>query len=491
MSQYKPDNPNLIYLAQVDFTKDYSHGIHAVLPLGLLAVGTVLQKREFQIRIVHILENDIDCLISELTKNRPLFVGFSVMTGSQTYHSALASKRIKENLHIPIVWGGPHPSLLPEQCLSEPYIDFVVIGEGEETIIELTEAILYGEKDFDNIKGIGFSLNEKEYKVNEPRSFIKNIDNLTLNYELLDMNQYIFRVGYKNRVVAYKSSRGCPFNCGFCYNLVFNKRQWRAMSAEAVIEDIEWLKKRYHIDGVKLYDDEFYINKERAVQILQKIGIPAHSEIRIDMVDEELAKLWKETNHLELLIGIESASNRLLKLINKGYTVETIRKGADLLSRHNIRTTYSAIFGLPTETPEEFQDTIELLLDIYQTHKNCGFTVGAYLPYPGTSLYDLALKLGFQSPETTEGWGAVDRFRDTFASPFCDIKRVFKIREYFKFLVYHIPVLSRWFEFRLRSNFYRFSFDIPITEFLASKAIRGEGLIGGALRKAHTILNLK
>ena len=184
-------------------------------------------------------------------------------------------------------------------------------------------------------------------------------------------------------------------------------------------------------------------------------------------------------------------SNRLLKLINKGYTIETIKEGVEILARYNIRATYSAIFGLPTETPEELQATIALLLDIYRIHKNCGFTVGAYLPYPGTSLYKLALKLGCQAPETTEGWGTVDRFRDTFESPFCDIKTVFKVREYFKFLVYHIPILSRWFEFRLRNNFYKFPFDIPLTEFLASKAIRGEGLIGGTLRKAYSVFGLK
>lgn len=115
--------------------------------------------------------------------------------------------------------------------------------------------------------------------------------------------------------------------------------------------------------------------------------------------------------------------------------------------QNTIQVLMSGLFLFqPTETPEELQATIDLLLDIYRKHKNCGFTAGPYLPYPGTSLYDLALKLGFQEPKMTEGWGAVDRFRDTFESPFCDIKTVFKIREYFKFLFYRIPILSKWFE---------------------------------------------
>ena len=123
-----------IILVQINHSEDHSEKI---LPLGILSVGSALKKSGFDVELINITENEIDEMAKLLVNKKPLYLGLSVMTGRQTAHSAKLSQKIKIlSPLLPIVWGGIHPSLLPEQCLSEDYIDYVVIGEGEETAIE-------------------------------------------------------------------------------------------------------------------------------------------------------------------------------------------------------------------------------------------------------------------------------------------------------------------------------------------------------------------
>ena len=138
------------------------------------------------------------------------------------------------------------------------------------------------------------------------------------------------------------------------YNKVFNQGKWRTWSVDVVVEDINFLKKEYGVDAIKFYDDNFFINRQRALEILEKIDLPSHIEVRIDMITEDLVEKLKELKVCDSLIGIESGSNRILSLIDKGYTVDKIKQGVKILAKHDLYATYSTIVGLPTETKEEF-----------------------------------------------------------------------------------------------------------------------------------------
>ncbi|HUT96489.1 MAG TPA: hypothetical protein VMW82_02900, partial [Candidatus Paceibacterota bacterium] len=151
-------------------------------------------------------------------------------------------------------------------------------------------------------------------------------------------------------------------------------------------------------------------------------------------------------------------------------------------------TTYSTIVGLPTETEEEFNKTLDLMSWVHQIHPRAGFTLGAYLPYPGSLMYKFAIERGFNSPTKTEDWGSIDRFRKDFSSPWIDSKMVWKIREYFKFFSYKVGLLNKWVEYRIRNKFFKLAFDIPIIEYFAGLAIEEKGLIGKLLRKIHTLI---
>ena len=474
----------MIALIQINYSKDHSE---VTLPLGILSVGSALKKSGFDVKLINITEKEIRKVAKEIIEKKLEFIGISVMTGIQTKHSADFCKEIKSiDKNVPIVWGGIHPSLLPEQCLRENYIDYVVMGEGEITIVEFIKQ-LEGNKQFDSIDGLGYK-KEGRIIINKERQFIENLDDYRLDFNLINVNKYLFKLKGAERAIAYKASRGCSFNCAFCYNRVFNKGKWRAWSINAVVEDIKFFKKNYGVDAIKFYDDNFFIDKQRALEILEKIDIPAHTEIRIDMVTDDLARRLKELKVSEFLIGIESGSNRMLELINKGYAVDKIKEGVNILAKYDLYTTYSTIVGLPTETEEEFNQTLDLMYWVHKTHPRAGFTMGAYLPYPGSLMYKFAVEQGFKPPQKTENWGSIDRFRKDFSSPWIDNKKVWRIREYFKFFSYKIGLLNKWCEFRIRNRWFDFFIDIPIVEFFAGMAIEERGVIGKLLRKIHNLI---
>lgn len=471
-------------LVQINTSEDHSEKI---LPLGILSVGSALRKSGFDVELINITEKEIDETAKTIANKKPICIGLSVMTGRQTAHSASLSKKIKSlSPNLPIIWGGIHPSLLPEQCLSEDYIDYVVIGEGEETMIEFLRK-LEERKSFSEVLGLGYKENGRP-KINPTRPLIKDLSKWTLDFSLLDMEKFIYPLDKYKRVIAYKTSRGCPFNCAFCYNQVFNQNRWRVWPIEQVISDIKYLKDKYKIDAIKFYDDNFMVDRKRAFEILKEINLPSHLEARIDTIDEELAKKFKEYRVFDMLIGVESGSDRILSLINKRITVERILNAVKILARYDVPASYSAIVGLPTETKEEFESTVDLFYKIYKIHSKSAITLGAYMPYPGSTMYDFAQKHGFVEPKKTEDWGKIDRFRKDFSSPWVNGERVWRIREYFKLLKFRLGPANRWFEWRIKNRFFDWPADIYLVEWLSGIAIEEKSWVGRLLRKGYNLI---
>ncbi|MDD5547589.1 MAG: radical SAM protein [Candidatus Pacebacteria bacterium] len=473
----------MITLIQINYSEDHSEKI---LPLGILSVGSALKKKGYDVQLININERQINSTAEKIAAMKPDFIGISVMTGIQTQHSAEFSKKIKQLGNIPIVWGGIHPTLLPDQCIKEEYIDYVIYGEGEITTLEFAEKF-YKDKNFSGILGLIY---KKDGKIitNSERPLIENLDAWRLDFSLIDMNQFIFPLSKYKRVIAYKSSRGCPFGCAFCYNFKFNKSRWRVWSEDAVMEDINFLKEKYKIDAIKFYDDNFFVDKERALSLLSKINLPCHLEIRIDFIDDELVAKLKNFNIFDMLIGLESGSERMLQLIDKRFTVERLLQGVRSIAKYGLHATYSFIVGLPSETEKDFNETISVMNQVYKIHPQAGFTVGAYLPYPGSKLYDFSLMQGFVPPQRTEDWGKIDRFRKDFNSPWVNVRKVWVIRECFKILSWDLKILKKWFEFRISHNFYSFPIDIYVVEFLAGIAIEEKWFVGKLMRRLYNKL---
>jgi len=480
----------MIVLVQINFSEDHSEKI---LPLGILSVGSALKKNNHEVKLFNINEKEINGTVLAISNLNPLYVGISVMTGMQTEHSATLSKKIKEIKDIPILWGGIHPSLLPVQCLNEKYLDYVIVGEGEETILEFTEALLSNNvaNRLPSILGLGYKKTDGSAMVNPCRPLIEDLDKWRLDFSLLDMNKYVYKLGPYKKVIAYKSSRGCPFNCGFCYNNEFNKGRWRVWSIKNVVEDINFLKEKYQIDAVKFYDDNFFVDKKRAYDILEAIDLPSHLEVRSDFIDDEIAAKLKSLKVFDMLIGLESGSDRLLQLIDKRFKVSRLLDGVKSIAKYDLHATYSFIVGLPTETKEEFKQTIDLMYELYKIHPKAGFTMGAYLPYPGSRMFEFSLQNGFKMPVSTEEWGKIDRFRKNFDSPWVDAKRVWIIRECFKIMSWDFIVFKKWFEFRIKHYFYFWPLDIYLIEFLANVAIEEKNIFGKVMRRMYNFVRTK
>lgn len=396
---------NLVCLVKINERIDMN-----MPPLGLLYIGDALVKAGYKVKIYHLTNSEADTYADKIIQDDPLFVGFSVFTGNSMKAYVEMCKIIKKKSKIPILWGNAHPTLMSQQCLNEDYIDLICIGEGEETTVELAVA-LREKGDLSKIKGIGYKENGRII-INERREFIKNLDNYSLNWDLVDINQYIQPRWNLKRVLPITTSRGCPYNCGFCYNQEFNKRKWRAHSIDFVVSHLKKIKDEHRLDGLLFLDDEFFVNKERAFEIVKRIGLPYYANARVEYVNDKFAVRLKDTNCKVIMFGLESGNNRVLKeLVNKGSTVEDSINAVKLVSKYkDLEINISFIVAFPDEAFEEFRDTQRLAVNLIKIHPKMTIAVGFYLPVPGTSLFDLAIKKGFKPPIKTEDWQILDKW---------------------------------------------------------------------------------
>ena len=219
-----------------------------LLPASVLMVAAPLVKAGYKVKIIdqRVDKNWKQTLLEEAAKD-PLVFGVSALTGAQILNGLEASKLVKACSSVPVLWGGVHPSLLPKQTLENKYIDFVVVGEGEETLLELIKA-LETKSPLKKIKGLGYKDNGKIF-LSPQREFI-DLDKLPeIPYHLINIENYIekksFATGRIGRDMAFYTSRGCPHRCGFCYNKEFNKQGWRGKSSEKVVGDMKKLIQDY------------------------------------------------------------------------------------------------------------------------------------------------------------------------------------------------------------------------------------------------------
>ncbi len=388
-------------------------------PLSILYVGGALRKAGYNVRLFNVFEQKIEKCIEEIIAINPLFVGFSVFTGRQTEISAKMSLAIKrKNRNIPIVWGGIHPSLLPLDCLREEFIDMVCIREGEETACEIAECF-NERKDVKHILGIGYK-DKKTGKIiiNPNRPFMKNLDEYRPDWELLsseEIEKCIDTLPDGRKKIDFIGSRGCPFNCAFCYNLLFHERRWRKHSTNFVIREISYLKKTHNIGAVTFHDDNFFVNKERALYILEELKkmdvISTSCLLRLELIEEDLLDKLSDLGVGRIFVGWESGNDRILKLINKGFDTNFIIEKFKIISKFpNILVTGASIIGFPTETLDEIFNTVNLGIKLAELVPNVVVTFQTYLPYPGSHLYELSKKNGFNPPTNIFNYGKFDTF---------------------------------------------------------------------------------
>lgn len=393
-------------------TRTYRKGlsVKAQAPLGLLCLASVLREQGHKVKIFdHNVENNgiKNCKIFH-----PDLVGVSTFTGPMI-RDALRLSEIFRELNVPILWGGVHASLLPIQTVSDHRVDMCVVGEGEETIVELAD-YLEKNRDISEVKGLVWKQSRNGgVKIinNAPRPFIKNLDALPFPaWDLIDRHKYMdTSLGVETSSLALysiQSSRGCPYHCGFCYNTVFNECKWRFKSAARVLEEINFLKEKYNIKRLNFKDDNFVVNKKRTIKICknlyrENIDVNFAIDCRVNLLSKELATYLKLGGCTRLFFGVESGSPRILRFIKKGITPRQAVNAVNLCRKTGLITSASFVIGFPTETLRDIELTQRF---IYRLNPH-NLLLKIFVPYPGSYLYDYVVKNNlFVPPQKLEDW---------------------------------------------------------------------------------------
>jgi len=334
-------------------------------PYGLCCLGAVLEKGGHEVMIIDSVRNPLSLLtLAEKVKEfQPDLIGLSVYSigANQAIETA---KAIKSEFGIPIVAGGPHVMVFPEDLTQCEAFDYLVTGEGEHTLLELADTLDRG-GDLAAVKGIFFRKDGEVVK-NEPRPLIENLDELPFpafhlieGIESYAPHQMVYR---RKPVITLITSRGCPFDCIFC-NSVWTNR-WRSNSAEYVVDLVQHVIKNFHAREVSFHEDTFALNKRRVLEICRlmkerNIGISWTATVNLTTLDREVIKAMKDAGCWLVSCGIESGNDEVLKFIRKPVDKETVRRVLGWLDDEGIRIRGYFMIGHLIETKETIQETID------------------------------------------------------------------------------------------------------------------------------------
>jgi len=379
----------------VDFETQTTLGLKAP-PLGLAYIAAVLEKAGITVTIIDGGVSNIShrTLGKKLNSLSPDVIGITSMT--PTIHDAIKAVIIaKENCPDAVtIMGGCHITALPIETMAEcPQIDIGVIGEGEETILDIFRKIIAGGS-LAEVDGIAFREGSK-VRLNRRRKLIENLDAIPFPARhLLPLNSYSL-FGKRMPLGNIITSRGCPFQCIFCSSAQFYGRVFRARSPDNVVDEMELLHEKYGMKAIEIVDDSFTVNKVRAAKIALEIAKRRLDVVwgfgsRADTITKELLQTFKRAGCGMFYLGIESGSDRILKTLRKGITIEEIKRALSWAKKAGVETMGSFIIGVPGETRWDVLQTINFA-------KTCGVDFAQFTvmtPYPGTEVYEMAKREG-------------------------------------------------------------------------------------------------
>lgn len=324
-------------------------------------------------------------------------VGVSSFTGIQLKYARRILIEAKRMGKITVI-GGVHANLTSDQCFAEDCIDYVAIGEGEITLPSLLVYLSGG------IPPIGIKGKDIIYcpaPQLTSKEFISPITEKTMRF---------FELANETNDIMLPSSRGCPYRCGFCVNSLVQERKYRMVELATWVGWLDQLASRMSIRWIQVGDD-YLGTQKRILQVgnaLKQRGVKWHPSFRADNFKKnglQFALQLKELGMTDVAIGVETGSERMMAFIDKDETKDDVLHAARCLATTGIRPRYYFIVGFPTETSDEMMETLDFADELCSIHRgNCNIPIYNFTPFPGATLFDVAVAEGMRIPKRMEEW---------------------------------------------------------------------------------------
>ena len=403
--------------------------------LGIAYLSACLKKAGHQMELMDYTWGGTisDCL-KKIEEFKPDVVGFSSNSGEFVFCCRLAMK-IKDKYEIPILFGGVHPTVVPEEVINNENIDIICVGEGEDALVELLNKMQSG-NDFYSIRNLWFKREGKIIK-NGPRQLMEDLDVLPFpDRELFHYGRYIEA---SSGSIDIMSGRGCPYICSYCINpilqnLYSDERKFvRQRRVDNVLEEIAQIKKIYSFSHIDFQDDVFALKKSWILEFSEKYGkkfrIPFTCNARLELIDKEICIALKEAGCLMLNMGIEAGNEKIReKVLKRRVSNEKIINAFKMAKNAGLKTYSFNMIGLPFETREDIQETIAL----NQKVKPDILQVSIFQPYPGTALQKLCIEKGWL---TNKAIHFSHQMKSTLKYPHITNKEIQRFKKTFRFKV--------------------------------------------------------
>lgn len=371
--------------------------------LGLAYVASSLRSAGHEVLLLDGKLNNVtnEQILEQIIDYQPDLIGITCMTVDFPT-TVKISTMIKKRVNIPIIVGGAHINSVEEKAIEEcEHIDFLNIGEGEYLILDLLSQ-LKEKKDYSNILGLVYRTSNKNYIKNPSRPYPKD-------YDLLPFPAWdLFNTSEQIPILTH---RGCPFHCTFCSHNSGFKTRFR--SPQNVVNEIENTIIKYHPKIIRFEDETFGLDIKRTTLIINGIlekklhlKVSFSAQTRVDKITEPFILLMKQANFETLELGVESGNEKMLLEIKKQITLEQVRYAVALAKKHKLRVWTKFILGHPGETKDTIMDTINFITELNPEQ----LSVAIMTPYPGTPIYDLALKGEGGYKLLVNDWSSYDKY---------------------------------------------------------------------------------
>ena len=377
----------------------------------MLALAAVLEGREeYEIVDGNLDDNPVDTILSLIDSHKVDLLGVSCMPGPQMVAAMETSREIRRlRPHIKIVWGGYFPAIYPDSTLNAKYVDFVVRGQGEDTLLELIDAVR-GKRSFDSILGLsykdafGLHRNNAERPMKGPDSFPWS------PFHRLPVEKYLRPSFFGKRTAVHHASIGCPFNCSFCGVHAAYGREERMESPERTVAILKHLIAEYGADSVQFYDMNFFLREDHARDLCDRMAplkLRWWCEARVDALARFSDATWRALRDAGLSMvfcGAESGSDEVLARMNKGTTTEQILTTAAKTRQHGIIPEFSFIFGDPEAPAQELENTLAFVRKLKAINPAMELISYFYTPTPQRRQTYGGVDARAGTPETLEEW---------------------------------------------------------------------------------------